>query len=100
MEHSCLLCGEHFQAEAELAAHWSNCFESYAPVESGLTESEILGDNFFFEGTLDLVLTYTRNDPEVQTVKGVFRGLYPRSDRRRGTTRKIPLDAVFESRPR
>lgn len=83
-----------------LSPHTPYAGERYAVASGKVRLEDSSDDNFFFEGTLDLVLTYTRNDPEVQTVKGVFRGLYPRSDRRRGTTRRIPLDAVFESRPR
>ena len=58
------------------------------------------GDGFSFEGDLDLVITYARDNPAVQTVRGVFRGSYPRRDRIRQTTRHIPLEAVFETRPR
>jgi hypothetical protein len=58
------------------------------------------GDGFAFEGDLDLVLTYARDNPAVQTMRGVFRGTYPRRDRIRQTTRHIRLEAVFESRPR
>ena len=58
------------------------------------------GDGFAFEGDLDLVLTYAQDKPAVQTVRGVFRGTYPRRDRIRQTTRHIRLEAVFESRPR
>jgi hypothetical protein len=74
--------------------------ERYAVASGRVRLGDSSADNFSFEGDLDLVLTYTTDAPEVQTVKGVFRGLYPRSDRLRGTTRKIALDAVFESRPR
>ena len=58
------------------------------------------GDGFAFEGDLDLVITYGKQSAKVQTVRGVFRGTYPRLDRPRQTTRHIPLEAVFESRLR
>ncbi len=83
-----------------LSPHTPYAGERYAVASGRVRLGDSSDDEFVFEGTLDLVLTYARNAPEVQTVKGVFRGLYPRSDRRRGTTRKIALDAVFESRPR
>ncbi len=49
-----------------------------------------------FEGTLQLVLTYRPDTPEVQTVRGVVEGDY--LYRIRGTQR-LPLKAAIESRP-
>lgn len=74
--------------------------ERYAVASGRVRLGDSSDDDFSYSGNLDLVLTYTRDAPEVQTVKGIFRGLYPRSDRFRGTTRQIALDAVFETCPR
>ena len=57
-------------------------------------------DGFGYEGTLELVMTYAKQSSEVISMKGFFRGSYPRQDRQRQMTRLVPLEAVFESRPR
>ena len=57
-------------------------------------------DGFGYEGTLELVMAYAKDSPDVVSMRGFFRGSYPRRDRIRQTTRMVPLEAVFESRPR
>jgi len=75
--------------------------DSRYAVASGQVElGDSGGDGFTFKGELELVLTYAMDAPEVQTLRGVFRGIYPRFDRVQRTSRLIPLEAVFESRPR
>jgi hypothetical protein len=56
-------------------------------------------DGFSYDGRLHAVLTYKPSEPEVQSVRGVFEGLYPRTDRLRNRTFWIPIESVFESRP-
>ena len=58
------------------------------------------GDNFSYEGLLEIVLTYDMAGPDVTTLRGVFDGSYPRYDRMHNRTRILPLEAVFESRPK
>jgi hypothetical protein len=56
-------------------------------------------DDFSYEGSLSIVLTYRLDDPNVHSLRGVFEGIYPRTDPMRNRRREIPLQAVFESRP-
>lgn len=56
-------------------------------------------DGFSFGGKLELVLTYTIDDPDVVSLRGVFEGIYPRVDRRAQRRLRLPLQAVFESLP-
>jgi hypothetical protein len=56
-------------------------------------------DNFNYSGKVEIVLTYKKDPANVFALRGVFEGIYPRFDRMRRETRKIPLHAVFESRP-
>lgn len=83
-----------------LAAATPDATARYAVASGRVRLGDSGGDGFSFEGDLDLVLTYAKDSPAVQTVRGVFRGSYPRLDRLRQSTRHIPLEAVFESRPR
>ncbi|MFP6767959.1 MAG: hypothetical protein VB859_07310, partial [Planctomycetaceae bacterium] len=71
----------------------------YAVVSGSIRLTDEGDDNFSFGGKLDIVLTYKRDKPAVVSLRGVFDGLYPRTERRTGRTRRIPLQAVFESRP-
>ena len=56
-------------------------------------------DEFSYEGKLEIVLTYKPDEPELQSLRGVFNGIYPRTDRMHNQTHRIPLQAVFESLP-
>ena len=56
-------------------------------------------DDFGWEGDLEVLLTYRKGEAAVHSLRGVFEGVYPRSDRVRDVQRSIPLEAVFESRP-
>ena len=56
-------------------------------------------DEFSFEGKLEIVLMYELGRPELNSLRGVFSGIYPRTDRMRNQSHQIPLQAVFESFP-
>ncbi len=56
-------------------------------------------DGFFFEGKLEIVLTYDLHETKAVSLRGVFEGIYPRFDPNRDQPRQIPLQAVFESLP-
>ena len=56
-------------------------------------------DNFNYSGKVEIVLAYKKDQTEVFALRGVYDGIYPRFDRMRSEIRKIPLHAVFESRP-
>ncbi len=56
-------------------------------------------DDFSWEGELDVLLTYEVRGSKVHTLRGIFEGVYPRFDKKRQEARRIPLVAVFESRP-
>ena len=56
-------------------------------------------DDFGYTGTLEIVLSYRPSESKVYSLRGVFDGIYPRFDRRRERTRRIPLRAAFESLP-
>jgi len=72
----------------------------YAVASGRVRLSDSGVDGFSYEGTLELVMTYTKDSPDVISMRGFFRGSYPRHDRTGQTTRWIPLEAVFESRPK
>lgn len=56
-------------------------------------------DHFHYSGKVEIVLSYKKNQAKVFSMRGVFDGIYPRFDSRQNQVRKIPLHAVFESRP-
>jgi len=56
-------------------------------------------NNFRYSGKVEIVLAYPKDQARVFALRGVFEGIYPRFDRMRNEARKIPLHAVFESRP-
>ena len=56
-------------------------------------------DEFSYQGILEVVLTYRKEETLPQTLRGYFDGLYPRSDRMHQDIRWLPLQAAIESIP-
>lgn len=56
-------------------------------------------DGFSYEGKVEIVITYAKDQSKALTLRGNFEGIYPRTDRRQNRTRKLALEAVFESLP-
>ncbi len=77
----------------------SNDSYRYALLTGNVQLTDEGPDNFHYSGKLSIVLAYPKNGTSVTALRGVFEGLYPRFDRMRNETRKLPLQAVFESRP-
>ncbi len=71
----------------------------YAVASGAIRLTDEGEDGFSFGGKLELVLTYTIDDPDVVSLRGVFEGIYPRVDRRAQRRLRLPLQAVFESLP-
>tara|TARA_Y100000758_G_scaffold289536_1_gene242404 strand:- start:3085 stop:3546 length:462 start_codon:yes stop_codon:yes gene_type:complete len=83
-----------------LTASTSSQHHRHAVAIGRVRLSDSGNDGFGYEGTLELVMTYAKDSPDVVSMRGFFQGSYPRRDRIRQTTRMVPLEAVFESRPR
>lgn len=86
--------------QLSLAASASSSLHRHAVAIGRVRLSDSGTDDFSYDGTLELVMTYAKNSPDVISMRGFFRGSYPRQDRQRQMTRQVPLQAVFESRPR
>ena len=82
-----------------LAPAGSDGQRRYAVASGNIRLTDEGEDEFSYEGQLEIVLTYELRDPNVRSLRGVFEGIYPRYDRQHRRTRRIPLQAVFESRP-
>ena len=52
-----------------------------------------------YKGDLSLVLSYPKDSSNFMTVRGVFEGVYPKSDRMQKRTMDIRMTAALESRP-
>jgi len=74
--------------------------QRYAVLSGVIQFGDEGADGFNYNGQIELVLTYTMEKPEVQTVRGVFEGTYPRFDRIHNRSYAFPLEAAFESLPR
>ena len=85
--------------QLSLAPSGSSSRHRHAVAIGRVRLSDSGADGFGYEGTLELVMTYAKQLSEVISMKGFFRGSYPRHDRQRQMTRLVPLEAVFESRP-
>jgi len=70
----------------------------YAVLTGEVTLTDEGRDGFSYRGLLEIVLRYPADADRVDDLKGVFEGVYPRFDRIRNRSRKLPLIAVFESR--
>lgn len=71
----------------------------YATLTGNVTLTDEGADAFSYEGQLKLVLTYGNSGKRVQSLQGVFEGIYPRTDQMHQRTRNLPLEAAIESRP-
>ena len=74
--------------------------QRYAVLSGVIQFADEGADGFNYNGQIELVLTYTMEKPEVQSVRGVFEGTYPRFDRIHNRSYAFPLEAAFESLPR
>ncbi|HIF32802.1 MAG TPA: hypothetical protein EYG57_07240 [Planctomycetes bacterium] len=80
-----------------LAAAGSNKDQRYAVLSGSVRFTDEGGDDFSYGGKLEVVLSYELDSVKVKTLRGVFEGIYPRVDRKQNRTRRLPLQAVFES---
>ena len=53
-----------------------------------------------YQAKLEMVLRYDRTSPELQSVRGVMEGTFPRQDRRGRTVETVRMTAAIESRPK
>lgn len=83
-----------------IAPAGSNGKRDFATLRGKIRLTDEGPNDFSYEGTLDVVLSYDKAHTETPTLRGVFEGIYPRYDRRRDRKREVPLRAAFESRPR
>jgi hypothetical protein len=90
---------ESVSGELRLSPAGSDRDRRYALLRGKVRLTDEGNDGFSYEGSLAVVLSYPRDDPQVQSLHGVFEGVYPRTDAIRNRTRQIPLQAVFESLP-
>ncbi len=80
-----------------LAAAGSNKDQRYAVLSGRVRFTDEGGDDFSYGGKLEVVLSYELDSVKVKTLRGVFEGIYPRVDHKQNRTRRLPLQAVFES---
>lgn len=71
----------------------------YAVLEGEVELTDQGSDGFSYRGKLQVVLSYRVGETQARSLRGVFDGIYPRTDRRRGRTRRLPLRVAIESLP-
>lgn len=71
----------------------------YAVLSGNVRLTDEGPDHFSYDGELKLVLGYSAGEPDVRSLRGVYEGIYPRTDRMQNRTMRIPLRAAIESRP-
>ncbi len=82
-----------------LAAAGTDDSRRYATLSGTVRLTDEGEDEFSYEGSLNVVLTYQPDKRDVVSLRGVFEGVYPRYDRMHDRNFRIPLQAAFESRP-
>ncbi len=87
------------EGKLSLAPAGSNDSHRFAVLSGTIRLTDEGTDDFSYQGRLEVVLTYALDDADAKTLRGVFDGIYPRYDRMHDRTRRLPLQAAFESRP-
>lgn len=82
-----------------LSAAGADATQRFATLTGTVKLTDEGEDEFSYEGKLNVVLTYQPDEADVVSLRGVFEGTYPRYDRMHDRSFRIPLQAVFESRP-